>query len=139
MTYQPDLGTQRPPQGWVGWIKFGAALLIVTGLFGIVEGLTGIFRDKAYFANGKVVVFDYTAWGWIHLLIGILVLAVGIALWGGSQLARMVAIGLVVLNLLAQFLWMSAEFPWWSIIAIAFNFMVLYALIVHGDELTPTS
>jgi hypothetical protein len=140
MTYQPDLGTRRPPSsGWVGWIMFAAIVLIVNGLFGIVEGLTGIFRDKAFFAGGKLVVFDYTAWGWIHLIIGIALLVIGMALWRGSQVARMFAIGLVMLNLLAQFVWMTAAFPWWSVIAISMDFLVLYALVVHGDEVAPSS
>jgi hypothetical protein len=134
VTYQQDLGTRNQPAGWTGWIMFAAALLMVSGLIGIVEGLTGIFRDAAFFADGTLVVFDYTAWGWIHLIIGILLLVIGTALWRGSQAARVIAIVLVILHLLANFTWLSTNFPWWSLIAIAINLLVLYALIVHGDE-----
>lgn len=133
MTYQ-----QQPVGGrttaWVGWILFAACILIVNGMFTIIEGLAGIFRDETFFAGGQVLVFDYTAWGWIHLILGICLVAVGIGLYSGSTFARVAALVLVTLNLLAQFTWIGA-YPWWSLIAITLDVLVLYALVVHGDEL----
>jgi hypothetical protein len=134
VSYQSSAGSQ-PASGWTGWIIFAASILIVNGLFGAIEGLAGIFRDKSYFAvNGEVLVFDYTAWGWIHLIIGILLVLIGVALFRGSMAARVAGIIIVGFNLLAQFIWIGAS-PWWSLIAITFDILILYALIIHGGEL----
>jgi hypothetical protein len=133
MSY-PERGQPRPT-GWVGWILFAAALITVNGAFAIVAGLAGIFRDESYFAaNGQVLVFNYQAWGWIHLILGICLVLVGVLLYKGSFTARLVALGLVVLHLLAQFSSIGA-YPWWSLIAITLDILILYALVVHGEEM----
>jgi hypothetical protein len=134
MTYQQPLGAQ--PTGWVGWILFAACIMVVSGMFSILEGLAGIFRDETFFiSNGEVLVFNYRAWGWIHLLIGIGLVIVGIALYRGSTVARVAAIVLVGLNLLAQFTWIGAH-PWWSVIIITLDVLIIYALVVHGEEMS---
>ncbi len=136
MSYQqPAQPMQGGPAGWTGWILFAAAMIIIAGMFSVVEGLAGIFRDEQFFAaNGQVLVFDYTAWGWIHLLIGLAMIAVGFGLYRGSVVARAGAVVIVGLNLLAQFAWISAH-PWWSLIVIALDVVIIYALIVHGGEI----
>ena len=130
----PERGAPRPT-GWVGWILFGAALLVVNGLFGIVAGLGGIFRDETFFtANGQVLVFNYRAWGWIHLILGIGLVVVGTYVYKGSFTARLAALFLVVLHLLAQFSSIGA-YPWWALISIAIDLLIIYALVVHGEEM----
>jgi hypothetical protein len=133
MSYQQRSPAPRAT-GWVGWIIFAAALLAVVGTLSIIAGLTGIFRDKAFFAGGQVVVLDYTAWGWIHLLLGIALILVGYGLYVGSTFARVAAVVVVFLHLIGQFLWIGA-YPWWSLISITLCILVLYSLIVHGGEL----
>ena len=138
MDYNPDYEGTRPMTGWVGWIVFAATIMIIQGVLSIITGITGIFRDEEYFVggvgDGKVLVADYTAWGWIHLIFGIVLLLVGLALFRGSTVARVIAILLVGLNLIAQFTWVGI-YPWWSLIMIALDLFVLYALMVHGREL----
>jgi hypothetical protein len=120
------------PSGWVGWIAFAAAMLVVIGALSSIAGLTALLRDESYFAvNGELLVLDYTSWGWIHLVLGVLLMVVGVGLSTGSTLARVVAVVVVGLNLLAQFTWMSVS-PWWSAVMIALDILVIYAIIVHG-------
>jgi hypothetical protein len=135
MSYEERI---RPrPTGWVGWILFAAAILIVNGLFWIVAGLAGIFRDEDYFrVNGQLLVFNYRAWGWIHLIIGIGLVLVGVYVYKGSFTARLAALFVVILSLLAHFTSIQ-ENPWWSLIAVALNLLVIYALLVHGEEMNP--
>jgi hypothetical protein len=138
MEYEPDYAGTRPMTGWVGWIVFAATIMIIQGVMEFIAGLSGILRDEQYFlggiADGQVLVFNYTAWGWIHLIFGVVLLLVGLALFTGSTMARVVAIVLIGLNLVAQFTWVGV-YPWWSLIMIAVDFFVLYALVVHGGEL----
>jgi hypothetical protein len=124
------------PTGWIGWILFAAAILIVNGTVTTIQGLAGIFRDEQYFVSngGQVLVWNLTAWGWIHLILGVLLIIVGVLLAQGSQGARLIAIVVVGLHLVAQFTWLGA-YPFWSLILITLDILVLNALVVHGSEI----
>jgi hypothetical protein len=125
-----------PATGWVGWIIFAAVFMIVIGAMNAIQGLAALFRDEAYWVTlqGDVVTFDVTTWGWIHLIFGILLVLVGVMLMQGSTFARVIGIALVSLNLIAQFSW-TTLYPFWGLIAIAIDVIIIYALVVHGREL----
>lgn len=121
--------------GWVGWSYFAAFMMVLIGMFQIILGLTALLNDTFLTSfQGHLIVLDYTTWGWIHLLFGILILVAGTSLFHGSRWARIVAIILVTLNLLGQFAFVSV-YPIWSIIMMVIDVLVIYALTVHGDEL----
>jgi hypothetical protein len=128
--------TEQSTSGWVGWIVFAAIFIIITGAMNAIQGLAALFRDDAYWVTlgGAVVTFDVTAWGWIHLIFGVLLVLVGVLLMKGSTFARVVGIVLVSLNLVAQFSW-TTLYPFWALIAIAIDVFIIYALVVHGREL----
>lgn len=120
--------------GWVGWIWFAGIIMIMDGLFNAISGLYAIFHNDLYVqVRNKLLVFNITGWGWIHLILGILLVVVGITLLLGQTWARIAAIILVVINAVTQMAWIAAN-PWWSLIVIAVDVVVLYALIVHGRE-----
>ena len=121
---------------WAGWILFAAVILVVNGSVAIIEGLAGIFRDEEFFGAGDVLVLDHAAWGWIHLVLGILLVVVGIGLYRGSRAARTLAVVLAALNLIAHFTSLGPN-PWWSIVAIALDVLIIYALVVHGEAMSP--
>jgi hypothetical protein len=122
--------------GWVGWIVFGAFMLVISGTFTIIWGLTAIFRDKVFVVgpSGNVIDVDYTVWGWIHLIIGVLAFATGLALFTGAFWARSVAVILAFLNAVAQLL-VIFSYPVWAVIVIALDIMVIYAITAHGEEM----
>jgi hypothetical protein len=125
-----------PATGWVGWVVFAAVFMIVIGAMNAIQGLAALFRDEEYWVTlqGNIVTFDVTAWGWIHLIFGILLVLVGMALMRGSTFARVIGIALVSLNLIAQFSW-TTLYPFWGLIAIIIDIVIIYALVVHGGEL----
>jgi hypothetical protein len=125
-----------PVTGWTGWVVFAAVFMMIIGALNAIQGLGAIFRDEAYWLtiSGDVLVFDTTTWGWIHLLVGLAMIAVGAMLMRGSTFARVIAIALVAVNLIAQFT--SANlYPFWALILIAVDIVIIYALVVHGGEL----
>ena len=74
---------------WTGWISFAAWLMILIGTADFFEGLIAIIRDKYYvLAPSQVIVFDVTTWGWITLLMGIVLVLAGMALMAGAGWAR---------------------------------------------------
>jgi hypothetical protein len=120
---------------WVGWVWFAAFALITSGLFNIIAGFVAVFDDDKILAltgSGAAIV-DVSTWGWVHLVLGALLTLVGFVLFGGAPWARAVAAVLVVLNLLAQFVSLPVT-PWWSLTIIVIDVVILWALIVHGDE-----
>ncbi|HWL99345.1 MAG TPA: hypothetical protein VNP20_18520 [Nocardioidaceae bacterium] len=120
--------------GWVGWIVFTAAMLLMLGVFNAVNGLAAIFADDIFVSGASAaVVFNVTTWGWVHLVLGVLAAATGVALMQGATWARAVAVGFVMLNMLTQLLFLPA-YPFWSMLIIVLDVLVLWALIVHGDE-----
>ena len=125
-----------PVTGWVGWVVFAAVFIVMIGALTAIQGLSAIFRDEAFWLTrgGEVLMFDITSWGWIHLLLGLAMVGVGILLMRGSTFARVIAIGLVALNLVTQFTW-TTVYPFWSMIIIAIDILIIYALVVHGGEL----
>ena len=126
----------QPATGWVGWIFLAAVVMVVAGVLNAIQGLAALFRDEAYWVTlgGSVITFNITTWGWIHLIFGVLLVLFGALLMTGSTFARVVGIVLVSLNLIAQFSW-ATLYPFWSLILITVDILVLYALIIHGREL----
>jgi hypothetical protein len=127
--------SSRGVSGWVGWIWFAAIMLIMTGTFNLIDGLAALFKDNYFLVtrSGQLLAFDLTTWGWIHLIGGILLILVGIYLFSGKLWARIAAIILAALNAIAQLSFLSA-YPVWSVIIIALDVLVIWALTVHGEE-----
>jgi hypothetical protein len=122
--------------GWVGWIWFAGLAMLVVGVWTFFYGLAAVLNpNRGYIAStGKLLLFDLTAWGWWHLILGALVVIVGLCLVAGQAWARIAAIVLITINLFSQFPLLSAQ-PWWSITVIAVSVFVLWALVVHGQEI----
>ena len=123
------------PTAWVGWIAFAGLMMIVTGVLGALAGLAAIVRDETYVQTAnRIWIFDETAWGWIHLLIGIAVVAIGAMMLRGGVVSMALGAGVIVLHMIAHFNTMGI-YPWWSIVVIAIDVLILYAMIVHGGEM----
>jgi hypothetical protein len=126
-------GTTRT--AWVGWITFAGVMMILLGAFQAMEGLVAILNDDYYLVGrtGLAVSVDYTAWGWVHLLLGIVVAAAGLGVMVGQMWARVVGIIVAVLSAIVNIAFLAA-YPVGSAIIIAVDVLVIYALTVHGRE-----
>jgi len=111
-------------------------MLIVMGAFQAIEGLVALFHKGFYLVSpgGLVVNVNYNAWGWTHLVIGVLAILAGIGLLSGNIVARVVGVIVAVLSAIVNMAFISA-YPVWSTIVIAIDVVVIYAIIVHGREL----
>ena len=124
------------PSGWVGWVFFAGAMMLVMGGLQVIAGLAALFRPTYYVVTSThLVTFNFTAWGWIDLILGLFILLAGLAVLNGKTWGRIVAVFLTVLSALANLGFLSA-YPLWSIIALVIDGLVLYALTVHGGELS---
>jgi len=123
--------------GWVGWGWFAALVILTAGVFDALYGLTAIISPgSVYFAQveGGLALFDVSGWGWWHLIAGIALILVAGALFSGATWARVVAVILVGINAVGQLFLIPVQ-PWWSLIVLTLDVVVIYALTVHGREL----
>ena len=132
----PPTGYREEPSGWVGWIVFGGVMLMMLGSFQIIQALVALFDDGFYLVkqNGLVVNVDYNAWGWVHLLIGVVAVLSGVGLLAGNMAARIAGVAVAFLSALVNLAFISA-YPVWSTMIIVIDVIVIYAIIVHGREL----
>ena len=120
--------------GWVGWVWFAGIMLVTIGLFDAFQGLIALFNDNFTAAvEGGVLVVDLTTWGWIHVIVGGLLVIAGIGVLSGALWGRILGVIVAALNLLAQ-LTILPVYPIWAMIVIALDALIIYALVVHGQE-----
>jgi len=127
--------TSRKPSGWaVGFTVFAAIMMLMVGVFQALQGLVAIFENEFYVATRNYLFqFDATTWGWIHLVIGVLVAFAGWGLLSGQTWARVVGITLAALSAIANFLFIP-YYPFWSLLIITLDVFVIWALSAHSRE-----
>jgi hypothetical protein len=131
--------TQYEPQrtedvsGWaVGAIAFAATILTLIGVFQALAGLVALFNDEFYVvARNYTFDLDVTVWGWIHLFIGLGVLATGLCLFARQTWAGIAAIMLCMLSALSNFFFIP-YYPIWALLVIGLDVWVIWALTRPG-------
>ena len=119
-----------------GWIGFAGILMLIIGSIDFFQGLIALFEDEYFVvtASGFLVV-DLTAWGWIMLIWGVLLVLAGLGLLAAQGWARWFAIVAVSVNFIAQLGFLgNSQYPLWSLTVMALNIIVLYALTARWTE-----
>ena len=121
----------------VGGMTFAGAMMILAGSFQTLAGLAAIFNDEFFVvARGYTFDLDVTAWGWIHLIVGILLLTTGFALFAGRVWAAVTAVVLAMISAVTNFFFIP-YYPWWSLLVIALNIWVIWAVTRPGAVRVP--
>ena len=127
--------TTREPavSGWaIGGITFAGTMLILIGMFQAIDGIAAIANDEFFISTTNYTFnLDTSAWGWIHLLLGILLVLAGWSIFAGKTWAAVVALTLAMLSAVANFFFIP-YYPFWSIIMIALDCWVIWALTRPG-------
>ena len=120
----------------VGLTMFASVILMVVGVFQALAGLTAIVNDEVFVTvEDYLLKLDTTGWGWIHLILGVVLFLAGLGLLQGQLWARTIAVILAALSAIANFLWLPIQ-PWWAIIVIALDIFVIWAVTTHGRDIT---
>ena len=128
-----DPSSRQEPSGWASaGVTFAGCILGLIGSFQLIAGLTAVLNDD-FFVRTENYTFDLdtSAWGWIHLLIGVLLIITAFGLFSRAEWAAVVAIVLAGLSALANFFFIP-YYPVWSIVLIALDVWVIWALTRPG-------
>ncbi|MEU6830632.1 hypothetical protein ABZ894_18460 [Nocardia beijingensis] len=127
----------RVRQGIAAGTSIAAAIIVTTvGFLQLFQGISAVAEDELFVQGQQYTFkFDFTAWGWIHIVLGAVLIVVGIALMTGATWARVSAIVIAALSIIANFLWLP-YYPGWSILIIALDVVVIWAVATWNPETT---
>ena len=126
-------GSQYVEGRGYGLIIFASVLLLVAGFWNLIQGISAIAKSHVYVANAHYVFGDLRSWGWVALILSILMLLAGVGVLVGNQLARWFAVAVVGLDAIAQMFFIPA-YPFWSLTIIAMDVVALYGLCAYGSR-----
>ncbi|MFD9306734.1 hypothetical protein ACFWCB_29410 [Streptomyces sp. NPDC060048] len=134
--------SQDPTAGHNAWaaggVTFAGVLMLVEGVIAILKGIAGIAEDDVYTRLGAYTFrFDVTAWGWIHLLVGVVLAVVGASILKGAAWARVTGVAIVSLDIILNFIWLPYT-PFWALISIAIGVFVIWALCTYPGDTADT-
>jgi hypothetical protein len=126
---QADFAAGEPSGAVIGWTLFAAVMLMISGIGNILEGIAQIVNGS-YFVTASNYTYNLSvhSWGWIHLIGGIVVFLAGAALLTDQTWARWVGVAFASLSLFMNLVYLPF-FPVWSIIVIAIDAFVIWALL----------
>ena len=127
----------REPSGWTtGAVVFAGVLMILIGVLQIIQAVSALLEDEFFVVTENYVFdIDVTAWGWIHLVLGLLVLFAGYSLLAGNTYGRILGLVLAGVSVIVNFAWVP-YYPFWSLLMIALAVWVIWALTSRWDEAT---
>ena len=124
---------EREVSGWAwGGIAFAATMAILVGTFHVMEGLVAIINDEFYVvARNYTFDLDVSAWGWIHLIFGVVMLVTGFGLYTRATWAGVFAIVVAMLSAVANFFFIP-YYPIWALVLIGLNVWIIWAITRPG-------
>lgn len=126
----------RPPRGGERstWIAFAGVMMIIIAALDVMWGIAAIANSEVVVVGGHgVIVLDIATWGWVQLILAVVLGLTGFGLLVGNELARVVGIGLLAVNAVLQVVWFPAA-PLWAILIIALDVVLIYQLFVGWAE-----
>ena len=134
-----DQGVSTSPYdqrtGWTGWVVFAGVMMIIGGSLNLFYGIVAAVNDDG--SGGPTATtwyLDMSEWGWVHIIVGAIVLLAGIGVFSGNILARTVAVIVASISLMANFFYIPV-YPLWAITVIVVDMLMIWALTVHGREM----
>jgi uncharacterized membrane protein len=136
-TYQQSEYVSPEPtrSGWTGWITFAGVIMIISGSVNALYGLIALLNDEwVVWGNRGALYLDITEWGWVHLIVGAVLVLSGFGVFSGNMLARIVGVIVASVSLIANFFFAPA-YPLWALVVITLDVLIIWALTAHGSEM----
>jgi hypothetical protein len=134
--------TRSSESPWAtGLAVFAGAMLLTVGVLHILQAIVALVDDEFYVRGRNYTFeFDTTTWGWIHLVLGIVIVLIGFFIFTGNPWARGAGIGIAILAIIGNFMWLP-YYPFWTFVLIALDVAIIWALANYtgpDDRVTQT-
>jgi hypothetical protein len=130
-----EQGADNRVTGWTGWITFAGVMMVIAGGLNLFYGIVAAVNDEwVVWTNRGSVLLDVSEWGWVHIILGAIVLLAGIGVFSGNVLARAVGVIVAAVSLIVNFFFIPA-YPLWALTVIVIDTLVIWALTAHGGEM----
>jgi hypothetical protein len=121
-------------RGPTGWVVFAAVMMMLVGSLNFFYGLAAILNDDVVVVGGEgAIIADLTTWGWVALILGLILAVTGYGLLAGAEWARWTGVFIVGLNAVTQ-VWVFPAAPLWAFIVILLDVVIIYNLTARWDE-----
>jgi hypothetical protein len=108
--------------------QLAAVMLLLTASVEVLQGVEALRSGELLATSGdQVYEIDLTVWGWVHVVLGILLAAVAVGILGRRSWGQVTGLVVAGLSMLANFAFLP-HYPVWSVTIIAFNALVVWAL-----------
>jgi hypothetical protein len=111
-----------------GWVIFAGVMMLLIGFLNFFYGLAAVVNDNVVVVGGHgVIIADLTTWGWVTMILAVILVLTGGGLLTGAGWARWVGVFLVMLNAISQ-VWIFPAAPLWAFILILLDVVIIYNL-----------
>lgn len=133
------MATREVSGSTVGLVVFAGVMMMLIGTFHALTGLAAILENEFFVVGPRYAYeLDVTAWGWLHLIYGVIVAVAGWQIFSGATWARLVGITLAALSAVGNFFFIPYQ-PVWAILMIALAVLVIAALSAYSPRDSRTS
>lgn len=102
--------------------------MLLSGAFSIIMGVSGVARDRLFATSSPYTYwFDLTAWGVIHLVVGVVLLIAGLGVLAEKSWGRGAGAAVTAISLITQFMFVP-HYPAWAIPMMTLDLLILFAL-----------
>lgn len=115
-----------------GWRFFAGTMIVIAGFFNILDGLVGLTNED-YFESKDLLFRDIKTWAWVILILGVVELVAGFAIFSASPFGAIIGIMVAGINAIGQLAWLR-HYPAWSLVIILIDVLVIYGLAVYGTQ-----
>ncbi|MFL5892245.1 MAG: hypothetical protein ACJ75I_05830 [Solirubrobacterales bacterium] len=124
----------REVRGPTSWVIFAGVMMVLVGFLNFFYGLAAIVNDEVVVVGGHgAIIADLTAWGWVTLILAVILVLTGFGLFAGATWARVVGVGIVLLNAIEQ-VWIFPAAPLWAFIVILLDVIIIYNLTARWSD-----
>jgi hypothetical protein len=116
-----------------GWLLFAGIMIVTVGVLNLIYGIAAIGDSSFFVAGQKYILSGLNTWGWVMLILGAGQILAALSIWAAGSFGRWFGITCAVLNAIAALLAIPA-YPFWSLVVIAIDLLVIYGLAVYGGD-----
>src|SRR4051794_21349537 len=118
------------------WWTFAGVMVFIGGFLNAFDGLVAITQSRYIERNigGELpITNDVKTWGWVELILGVILILVAFGVFSGATWGRIVGITVVSINLIFQFAYLG-HYPFWSFTMILIDLLVIFGLAGSREQ-----